>query len=71
LVDCSNDYGNSGCNGGQLQGAFAYIKDLGLSTEKEYPYVARPQSCKKNDGNYRISNFVTTSDCGNLYNALS
>ena len=70
LVDCSLSYGNNGCNGGKIDAAMNYIKDHGLSLEKEYPYVGRQQGCKKDYGNFKISSFVATSDCSSLYNNL-
>ncbi len=45
LVDCSDLYGNAGCNGGWAERALKYIKDKGISTEVEYPYRAVTQKC--------------------------
>jgi C1A family cysteine protease len=44
LVDCSTQ--NSGCNGGLMDWAFAYIENSPLELESDYPYVARKKSCK-------------------------
>merc|ERR550534_258062 len=45
LVDCSTE--NLGCNGGDMQLAYDYIKaNHGIDTEASYPYEARDRTCR-------------------------
>lgn len=45
LIDCSIVYGNSGCQGGLMEGAFEYAIDRGMCTESELPYRANGGLC--------------------------
>jgi len=48
LVDCSDSYGNQGCDGGLMDQAFQYVEAQGIELESTYPYVAVDQNCAYN-----------------------
>ncbi|XP_036443811.1 cathepsin L1-like isoform X2 [Colossoma macropomum] len=52
LVDCSQDFGNSGHKGGWPNWAFEYVKSRGgLQAESTYPYEAEVGWCRFNQQN--------------------
>ena len=58
LVDCSSnfEYGNHGCNGGLMDGAFNYAIKNGMCTEEDYSYDGKQGDCKSCNPVVKISN---------------
>ncbi|XP_011180419.1 procathepsin L [Zeugodacus cucurbitae] len=50
LVDCAEEYGNMGCDGGFQEYGFEYIRDHGISIANNYPYTQMENAqCHRND----------------------
>ncbi|KAK4438754.1 Senescence-specific cysteine protease SAG12 [Sesamum alatum] len=48
LVDCDINAVNQGCKGGYMEKAFDFIiKNHGITTEKDYPYLGKDGKCEK------------------------
>jgi C1A family cysteine protease len=45
LLDCSDYFGNNGCNGGFVTNSLDYVLQYGLVTEQNYPYTGHPTIC--------------------------
>ena len=58
LVDCSKSYGNHGCNGGLMDGAFHYAIDNGMCSESAYSYQAKGGTCEECDPVVKITSCV-------------
>lgn len=46
LVDCATSFGEMGCQGGLMDGAFQYAEQYAMCTENSYPYEAAGGNCK-------------------------
>lgn len=71
LVDCSRPQGNQGCNGGWPSNALKYIQANGITTESQYPYAAKDQTCKIQGGSTKISGQTSYSGCNGLTSGIS
>ena len=75
LVDCSStfEYGNHGCNGGLMDGAFNYAIHEGMCSEEEYPYHAKQGECMNCDivASFENCNDVPPNDQVSLAEAVS
>lgn len=45
LLDCSDYFGNNGCNGGYVTNSLDYVLQYGLVAETTYPYTGNPSIC--------------------------
>ncbi|KYR01383.1 cysteine proteinase [Tieghemostelium lacteum] len=64
LIDCSDSFGNQGCDGGLMTLGFEYIISAGgLDTEASYPYTGVQGKCKFNPANIgaSISGYVNVT----------
>lgn len=51
LIDCSQDFGNLGCEGGRTDQAFEYIiQNKGIDLEELYPYASKTMTCAFDKG---------------------
>lgn len=57
LVDCNRGtwiFGNQGCNGGLMNGAFDWLKTNNAALQGDYPYTAKDGSCNKSYKKYGL-----------------
>jgi cathepsin L len=62
LIDCSTEYGNQGCNGGNIENSFWYVIDKGITTDTQYPYTGQQQNCSYTEAKKVFQN----SECANI-----
>ena len=74
LIDCSTNGLTYGCNGGFLEGSYAYMQTKGIQTDFNYPYTSSNSgmagSYKKDGGSFKISSFknIQEGNCKALVN---
>jgi hypothetical protein len=57
LVSCASR--DQGCGGGDIERAFDFVKENGITTEAAYPYTARDGTCRGTNGAlYKISGYT-------------
>lgn len=46
IIDCSQEYQNNGCVGGQPSYVYDYIMNKGINLDDNYPYSGKEEKCK-------------------------
>lgn len=54
LIDCSGNFGNTGCSGGWAVNAFNYMSKYPINMESNYPYVGSAKSCTPKVGSFSV-----------------
>jgi C1A family cysteine protease len=54
-----------------MNSAFKFVQEKGIMLEKDYPYKAVDQRCKKPSGDFKISGYFEIKNCNDLTVALS
>jgi C1A family cysteine protease len=71
IVDCAADYTTFGCQSGSRNGTLIYIREIGLTTEADYPYKAAKNVCQKQGGSYKPDyKHVEFNGCDDIKNGL-
>ena len=59
LVDCTKDYGNWGCDGGDMDWSFRYLQKNAFWLNKDYPYKGVDQACQTSwQGYVKVLNYT-------------
>ncbi len=55
LLDCTDNYGNSGCGGGLMTNAYKYLQSKKHMTRDSYPYTGQERSCQYDESDGVVS----------------
>lgn len=61
IMDCSTDYGNKGCNGGNPVLAFKYSEQEAIEQEDYYPYTGKEGTCHIEVGSAIVQTYSTVT----------
>ncbi|CAD8113563.1 unnamed protein product [Paramecium primaurelia] len=72
LVDCTRSYGNQGCKGGQVDQAYHYVLDYGLTEAKDYPYTGKDEECQSSANRpfQHLAGYYLYETCSQLADAI-
>ncbi|CAD8100880.1 unnamed protein product [Paramecium primaurelia] len=72
LVDCTRPYGNQGCKGGQVDQAYHYVLDYGLTEAKDYPYTGKDEECQSSANRpfQHLAGYYLYETCSQLADAI-
>lgn len=74
LVDCSQEEGNYGCNGGYMSLGFDYILKKNISLEENYAYTGKNGTCQTSQGTkYSVAGYkkIDPVDVNGLMSAVT
>ena len=66
FLDCSSNFGNNGCGGGNTLNSYTYSQNWGVDTLINYPYYGVQRQCRaltgyyRNTGVYKIASLSNT-----------
>lgn len=64
-LDCSDSFGNQGCQGGSTTNCYEYSKLWGIDTLQNYPYFDQSKACTASKGFFRNVGVVQVSFLSN------
>jgi C1A family cysteine protease len=71
LLDCSQIYGNMGCNGGSVYDSYIYMYNKGIATSQAYPWN-NTSGCHTVLNAFKISSYaVVNNTCDSLTTVLT
>jgi Papain family cysteine protease/Cathepsin propeptide inhibitor domain (I29) len=72
-IDCTENFGNHGCNGGSSMNCYTYSKFWGVDTLQNYPFYDSQKACTASTGYFKNTGIYTVSSLSNteLYNVLA